>query len=100
MVPQTPLLTGDVLKEENEQWQDVQQGMSLALREMRVDQVRVVLLLEISVFKTCHSYMDFQVSLVFYSNLFYMILGLRKKNFLESQYEFEYLSSIYEPNLR
>jgi len=38
VVPQTPLLTGDVLKEENEQWQDVQQGMSLALREMRVDQ--------------------------------------------------------------
>ena len=41
MVPQTPLLTSDVLKEENEQWPDVQQGMSLALREMRVDQVRV-----------------------------------------------------------
>lgn len=39
-VPQTPLLTSDVLKEENEQWPDVQQGMSLALREMRVDQVR------------------------------------------------------------
>ena len=38
-VPQTPLLTSDVLKEENEQWPDVQQGMSLALREMRVDQV-------------------------------------------------------------
>ena len=40
-VPPTPLLTSDVLKEENEQWPDVQQGMSLALREMRVDQVRV-----------------------------------------------------------
>jgi hypothetical protein len=39
-VPPTPLLTSDVLKEENEQWPDVQQGMSLALREMRVDQVR------------------------------------------------------------
>ena len=39
-VPPTPLLTTDVLKEENEQWPDVQQGMSLALREMRVDQVR------------------------------------------------------------
>jgi hypothetical protein len=39
VVPQTPLLTSDVLKEENEQWPDVQQGMSLALREMRVDQV-------------------------------------------------------------
>ena len=39
MVPPTPLLTSDVLKEENEQWPDVQQGMSLALREMRVDQV-------------------------------------------------------------
>ena len=38
-VPQTPLLTSDVLKEETEQWLDVQQGMSLALREMRVDQV-------------------------------------------------------------
>merc|ERR1712183_1129842 len=37
-VPPTPLLTSDVLKEENEQWPDVQQGMSLALREMRVDQ--------------------------------------------------------------
>ena len=39
-MPPTPLLTSDVLKEENEQWPDVQQGMSLALREMRVDQVR------------------------------------------------------------
>lgn len=38
VVPPTPLLTSDVLKEENEQWPDVQQGMSLALREMRVDQ--------------------------------------------------------------
>ena len=38
-VPPTPLLTSDVLKEENEQWPDVQQGMYLALREMRVDQV-------------------------------------------------------------
>jgi len=38
VVPCTPLLTSDVLKEENEQWPDVQQGMSLALREMRVDQ--------------------------------------------------------------
>ena len=38
-MPPTPLLTSDVLKEENEQWPDVQQGMSLALREMRVDQV-------------------------------------------------------------
>merc|ERR1739848_792668 len=37
-VPPTPLLTSDVLKEENEQWPDVQQGMSLAIREMRVDQ--------------------------------------------------------------
>merc|ERR1739838_194724 len=32
------LLTSDILKEENEQWPDVQQGMSVALREMRVDQ--------------------------------------------------------------
>jgi len=38
VVPPTPLLTSDVLKEENEQWPDVQQGMSLALKEMRVDQ--------------------------------------------------------------
>ena len=37
-VPPTPLLTTEVLKEETEQWPDVQQGMSLALREMRVDQ--------------------------------------------------------------
>ena len=44
-VPPTPLLTSDVLKEENEQWPDVQQGMSLALREMRVDQVRAYCLL-------------------------------------------------------
>jgi len=39
-VPPTPLLTSDILKEENEQWPDVQQGMSVALREMRVDQVK------------------------------------------------------------
>jgi hypothetical protein len=38
-VPPTPLLTSDVLKEENELWPDVQEGMSVALREMRVDQV-------------------------------------------------------------
>jgi len=38
IVPPTPLLTTEVLKEETEQWPDVQQGMSLALREMRVDQ--------------------------------------------------------------
>ena len=38
-MPPTPLLTSDVLKEENELWPDVQEGMSLALREMRVDQV-------------------------------------------------------------
>merc|ERR1711935_595979 len=37
-VPPTPLLTSQVLKEETEQWPEVQQGMSLALREMRVDQ--------------------------------------------------------------
>ena len=36
-VPQTPLLTSQVLKEETEQWSDVQQEMSLALKEMRVD---------------------------------------------------------------
>jgi len=37
-VPQTPLLTSQVLKEETDQWPEVQQEMSLALREMRVDQ--------------------------------------------------------------
>jgi len=36
-VPQTPLLTSQVLKEETEQWTDIQQEMSLALGEMRVD---------------------------------------------------------------
>ena len=36
-MPQTPLLTSKVLKEETEQWPDVQQEMSLALKEMRVD---------------------------------------------------------------
>ena len=36
-VPQTPLLTSQVLKEENEQWPEVQQEMSMALKEMRVD---------------------------------------------------------------
>eukprot|EP00090_Calanus_glacialis_P028761 TRINITY_DN4614_c0_g1_i2.p1 TRINITY_DN4614_c0_g1~~TRINITY_DN4614_c0_g1_i2.p1 ORF type:complete len:400 (-),score=81.32 TRINITY_DN4614_c0_g1_i2:152-1351(-) len=41
-VPPTPLLTSDVLKEENEQWPDVQQGMSVALREMRVDQDQTI----------------------------------------------------------
>jgi len=37
VVPATPLVTSDVLREETEQWQDVQQGMSLALQEMRVE---------------------------------------------------------------
>ena len=36
-VPETPLLTSKVLKEETEQWPEVQQEMSLALKEMRVD---------------------------------------------------------------
>ncbi|XP_040578647.1 MAP kinase-activated protein kinase 2 isoform X1 [Lepeophtheirus salmonis] len=36
-VPQTPLLTCDVLKEETAQWPDVQQEMSSVLREMRFD---------------------------------------------------------------
>ena len=36
-VPQTPLLTSQVLKEETEAWPEMQQEMSLALREMRVD---------------------------------------------------------------
>jgi mitogen-activated protein kinase-activated protein kinase 2 len=40
-VPQTPLLTSQVLKEENEQWLEMQQEMSMALKEMRVDQDQV-----------------------------------------------------------
>ena len=48
-MPPTPLLTSDVLKEENELWPDVQEGMSLALREMRVDQVIVTLILLIPI---------------------------------------------------
>ena len=36
-VPQTPLLTSQVLKEETDQWPEVQQEMSIALKEMRVD---------------------------------------------------------------
>ena len=42
-VPQTPLLTSQVLKEENEQWPEVQQEMSLALKEMRVDHEGIVI---------------------------------------------------------
>ena len=52
-VPPTPLLTSDVLKEENEQWPDVQQGMSAALREMRVDQVLFKILLQ-RILKRCY----------------------------------------------
>jgi len=36
-VPPTPLLTSQVLSEENEQWPEVQQEMASALKEMRVD---------------------------------------------------------------
>ena len=36
-MPQTPLLTSQVLKEETEHWTDIQQEMSTALGEMRVD---------------------------------------------------------------
>jgi mitogen-activated protein kinase-activated protein kinase 2 len=42
-VPETPLLTSKVLKEETEQWPEVQQEMSLALKEMRVDAPTTVL---------------------------------------------------------
>merc|ERR1719222_1872973 len=42
-VPQTPLLTSQVLKEETEQWTDIQQEMSLAPGEMRVDPPPVTL---------------------------------------------------------
>ena len=41
VVPATPLVTSSVLREEVDQWQEVQEGMSVALQEMRVDQVRV-----------------------------------------------------------
>ena len=37
VVPATPLVTSSVLREETDQWQEVQQGMSLALQEMRID---------------------------------------------------------------
>merc|ERR1712038_494606 len=43
-VPETPLLTSKVLKEETEQWPEVQQEMSLALKEMRVDQENTTIL--------------------------------------------------------
>ena len=47
-VPPTPLLTSDVLKEDNELWLDVQEGMSLALREMRVDQVIILISIQMT----------------------------------------------------
>ena len=43
MVPATPLVTSDVLREETDQWQEVQQGMSLALQEMRVEEQGILL---------------------------------------------------------
>jgi len=43
VVPATPLVTSDVLREETDQWQDVQQGMSLALQEMRVEEQGILL---------------------------------------------------------
>lgn len=43
-VPQTPLVTAEVLKQEREEWPDVQQEMSQALREMRVDNDNVPIL--------------------------------------------------------
>merc|ERR1719225_1612609 len=42
-VPQTPLLTSQVLKEDTEHWTDIQQEMSTALGEMRVDPPPVTL---------------------------------------------------------
>ena len=39
VVPATPLVTSEVLREETDLWMDVKQGMSLALQEMRVDKV-------------------------------------------------------------
>jgi len=41
-VPATPLVTSEVLKEENDHWQEVTEGMSLALQEMRVDQEETI----------------------------------------------------------
>ena len=40
VVPATPLVTSDVLREETEGWMEVKQGMALALQEMRVEKVR------------------------------------------------------------
>jgi len=40
VVPATPLVTSEVLREETDQRTDVKQGLALALQEMRVDQVR------------------------------------------------------------
>merc|ERR1712183_369898 len=39
VVPATPLVTSEVLREETDLWMDVKQGMSLALQEMRVEKV-------------------------------------------------------------
>merc|ERR1712038_2136265 len=39
VVPATPLVTSEVLREETDLWMDVKQGMSLALQERRVDKV-------------------------------------------------------------
>jgi len=44
VVPATPLVTSSVLREEVDQWQEVQEGMSVALQEMRVDQDTGVML--------------------------------------------------------
>ena len=43
VVPATPLVTSVVLREETDQWQEVQQGMSLALQEMRVEEQGITL---------------------------------------------------------
>ena len=42
-MPATPLVTSVVLREETDQWQEVQQGMSLALQEMRVEEQGITL---------------------------------------------------------
>jgi len=39
VVPATPLVTSEVLREETDGWMDVKQGMALALQEMRVEKV-------------------------------------------------------------
>merc|ERR1711936_213142 len=43
VVPATPLVTSEVLREETDHWLEVKQGLALALQEMRVNQETVTL---------------------------------------------------------